>query len=95
MHEWSDIYFYAKMLTDYKFLANVGIIPSQTQTYALADIESALERAHGNPVTVRCRGGALNEIWYYFNIAGSLQSGRFITAGPGQLNSKFSFSLFK
>jgi hypothetical protein len=68
----------------HKFLANAGIVPSQTQTYALADIEAALEQAHGDPVTVRCRGGAINEIWYYFNIAGSLQSGKFIAAGPGR-----------
>ncbi|CAG7937060.1 unnamed protein product [Penicillium nalgiovense] len=71
-----------KDLSSYEFLANAGIVPSQTQTYALADIEAALEQAHGDPVTVRCRGGAINEIWYYFNIAGSLQSGEFIPAGP-------------
>lgn len=69
-----------------KFLASAGIIPSQSRTYALADIEAALQQAHGNPVTVRCRNGAMNEIWYYFNIAGSLQSGKFISAGPGLLN---------
>lgn len=72
----------------HQFLANAGIIPSQTRTYALADIEAALEQAHGNPVTIRCRNGALNEIWYYFNIAGSLQSGEFISAGPGRSNFK-------
>lgn len=73
-------------LTESKFLANAGITPSQTQTYNLADIEGALEVAHGSPVTIRCRHGALNEIWYYFNIAGSLQKGTFIAASPGWLN---------
>ena len=77
-------------LTMHKFLANAGIIPSQTQTYALADIEAALEQAHGDPVTVRCQNGAINEIWYYFNIAGSLQSGKFIPAGPGRSNFKLA-----
>ncbi|KAJ5561438.1 hypothetical protein N7535_004095 [Penicillium sp. DV-2018c] len=71
-----------KELPSHEFLANAGIIPSQSKTYDLADIEAALELAHGNPVTVRCRNGALSEIWYYFNIAGSLQTGKFITAGP-------------
>ncbi|CAG7918529.1 unnamed protein product [Penicillium olsonii] len=69
-------------LPSHEFLANAGIIPSPTQTYNLLDIEAALESAHGSPVTVRCRGGALNEIWYYFNIAGSLQKGSFIAASP-------------
>ncbi|KXG48873.1 uncharacterized protein PGRI_027430 [Penicillium griseofulvum] len=72
-------------LPTYEFLASAGITPSQTQTYALADIEAALEQAHGNPVTIRCRGGAINEIWYHFNIAGSLQSGKFISAGPDDI----------
>ncbi|KAJ5861668.1 uncharacterized protein N7529_008978 [Penicillium soppii] len=71
-----------KELPSHEFLANAGIVPSQTQTYNLVDIENALESAHGSPVTVRCRAGALNEIWYYFNIAGSLQKGTFIAAGP-------------
>ncbi|KAJ9486995.1 hypothetical protein VN97_g6330 [Penicillium thymicola] len=76
-----------KELPTHEFLTNAGITPSQTRTYALADIEAALEQAHGNPVTIRCRGGAINEIWYHFNIAGSLQSGEFVSAGPDGLKS--------
>ncbi|CAI7673887.1 unnamed protein product [Penicillium discolor] len=76
-----------KELPTYEFLANASIVPSQTRTYALADIEAALEQAHGNPVTIRCRSGAINEIWYHFNIAGSLQSGEFVSAGPDGLKS--------
>lgn len=87
------LYIRIKPLTMHKFLANAGIIPSRTQTYALADIEAALEQAHGDPVTVRCRGGAINEIWYYFNIAGSLQSGKFIPAGPGRSTFKVTHSV--
>ncbi|KAJ5155608.1 hypothetical protein N7492_008411 [Penicillium capsulatum] len=71
-----------KTLPSYEFLAAAGILPSHQQTYDLADIESALEQAHGAPVSVRCRNHALNEIWYHFNVAGSLQSGKFIPAGP-------------
>lgn len=86
-------YIYSDQTTNiYKFLANAGIIPSQTRTYALANIEAALEQAHGNPVTIRCRGGAINEIWYHFNIAGSLQSGEFVSAGPGRSTFKVTHS---
>lgn len=66
-----------------QFLAAAGILPSHSQTYALADVEDALERAHGAPVTVHCRSGSLSEIWYHFNIAGSLQTGKFVSAPPG------------
>lgn len=58
-------------------------MPSHTETYARADIEEALERVHGAPVIVNCRGGAISEIWYFFNIAGNLQTGKFIPAPPG------------
>ncbi|KAJ5916318.1 hypothetical protein N7504_000333 [Penicillium tannophilum] len=66
----------------YKFLADAGIVPSNRQTYAREDIENALERGHGAPVTIHCRRGIFNEIWYHFNIAGSLQAGQFVTADP-------------
>jgi ribonuclease T2 len=66
-----------------QFLAAAGILPSHSQTYALADVEDALERAHGAPVTVHCRQGSLSEIWYHFNIAGSMQTGKFVSAPPG------------
>lgn len=71
-----------KTLPSYEYLAKAGIVPSHSQTYALADIEDALETAHGHPVTVHCRRGQLSELWYHFNIAGSLQTGRFVSASP-------------
>jgi ribonuclease T2 len=69
-----------------QFLAAAGIVPSHSQTYALADVEDALEQAHGAPVTVHCRQGSLSEIWYHFNIAGSLQTGKFVSAPPGLMD---------
>lgn len=69
-------------LHSYKILANAGIVPSHTKTYSLAEIKSALMKVHGADVTVRCRHGALNEIWYHFNVAGSLQTGDFIPSNP-------------
>ncbi|KAJ5287953.1 hypothetical protein N7478_003639 [Penicillium angulare] len=66
----------------YQFLADAGIVPSNSKTYARADIEAALTKGHGAPVTIRCRRGVFNEIWYHFNIAGSLQTGKFIVSEP-------------
>lgn len=74
------------LLTHVQYLADAGIVPSHSKTYALEEIEGALEKAHGAPVTVHCRHGSLNEIWYHFNIAGSLQTGNFIPARPGSMN---------
>jgi ribonuclease T2 len=68
-------------------------LPSHTETYARADIEDALEKAHGAPVIVNCRSGAISEIWYFFNIAGSLQTGKFVPASPGLLDPRVTFLL--
>ncbi|CAI7659378.1 unnamed protein product [Penicillium manginii] len=77
-----------KELPTFEFLAKAGILPSHTETYARADIEEALEKAHGAPVIVNCRSGAISEIWYFFNIAGSLQSGEFVPAPPDGQHSR-------
>ncbi|KAJ5104093.1 hypothetical protein N7532_004622 [Penicillium argentinense] len=71
-----------KGVPSYALLAEAGILPSHTETYKRADIEETLSNAHGATVVPRCRNGALNEIWYFFNVAGSLQTGKFIPAQP-------------
>ncbi|KAJ5634282.1 hypothetical protein N7528_002124 [Penicillium herquei] len=76
-----------KERNSYQFLADAGIVPSSRQTYSREDVENALAKGHGAPVTIRCRRGAFNEIWYHFNIAGSLQSGKFVTSDPGIFTS--------
>lgn len=62
-------------------------MPSHTKTYTLAEIENALAKGHGSDVTVRCHGHSLNEIWYHFNVAGTLQTGDFVPSSPGRLNT--------
>lgn len=67
-----------KTLPSYEFLGDAGIIPSTTKTYSLSDVHAALTKAHGFDVTVQCdTKGALSEIWYYFNVKGSLTKGKF------------------
>ena len=70
-------------LPSYEFLAKAGILPSYTQTYSLSSVKEALERGHGAEVTVRCHYNSLNEIWYHYNVAGSLQTGKFVPSIPG------------
>ncbi|EHL02874.1 putative Ribonuclease T2-like protein [Glarea lozoyensis 74030] len=69
-------------LDSYKFLAAAGILPSTTVTYTSAQIQSALTAAHGFPVTIGCSGGALDEIWYHFDVRGSVQTGEFVATSP-------------
>lgn len=68
-------------------LFDAGIKPSDTQTYSISAIQNALEAAHGSEAVVRCRNGALSEIRYYFNVAGSVQSGVFVPSTPGTLET--------
>ncbi|PNY28357.1 Ribonuclease Trv [Tolypocladium capitatum] len=71
-----------KTLPTYDWLAAAGITPSDSTTYALADIQAALEAQHGASVTLGCKGKALDEVWYHFNVQGSLQNGQFVAADP-------------
>jgi ribonuclease T2 len=71
-----------KRLPSYQWLADAGIVPSQTATYTLAQIQAALESHHGHDVIINCSGKELNELWYHYNVRGSIQSGEFVAADP-------------
>ena len=62
-------------LDTYTALANAGITPDDTATYTRAEIQNALTAVTGSPVTIDCTSGNLNQVYYAFNIQGSLQSG--------------------
>jgi len=71
-----------KGLDSYTTLANAGIVPSTTVNYTLAQIQDALSAAHGFPVTVQCSSGLLDQIWYHYNVLGSIQTGTFVPTSP-------------
>lgn len=71
-----------KTLPSYTWLAQAGIVPSTTKTYTLSAIQAALSSHHGHNVVINCKSGALNELWYQFNVQGSIQSGKFVAADP-------------
>ncbi|ELR10384.1 hypothetical protein GMDG_00797 [Pseudogymnoascus destructans 20631-21] len=71
-----------KGLNSYKILADAGITPSATATYTLAQIQAALKAAHGFIPTLGCKSGALEEIWYHYNVLGSVQTGKFVPTEP-------------
>ncbi|KAI1753413.1 ribonuclease Trv [Xylaria castorea] len=70
-----------RMLDTYYALQRVGIEPDAHKTYALADIQAALEEFSGSRVILKCsRHGVLHEAWYVWFVKGSLQSGEFVPA---------------
>ncbi|RSL95219.1 Ribonuclease Trv [Fusarium ambrosium] len=71
-----------KTLPTYKWLSEAGIEPSDSKTYTASEIQDALEEQHGAQVTLGCSGKNLNEVWYHFNVQGSLQEGTFVPSDP-------------
>lgn len=72
-----------KRLDSYKALNDAGVYPSFVRRWKRSVIEDALQKVTGKKVVLGCqRGGALNEIWYGFNVRGSVQGGEFVAADP-------------
>lgn len=72
-----------KTLPSYQWLAAAGITPSTTQTYTFSQIQAALAvNRPGVQVTLGCKSGVLNEIWYHYDVRGSLQTGEFVASDP-------------
>lgn len=65
-------------------MASAGITPDNSVTYTSAEIQAALSRATGKRVTIGCKSGQLKEVWYHFNVRGSVQTGEFVATDPGK-----------
>lgn len=72
-----------KSLPSYQWLADAGITPSTSKTYTTQAIQDALAKNRpGVTVTLGCKSGALNEIWYHYAVRGSVQLGEFVPSDP-------------
>ncbi|EDN90644.1 hypothetical protein SS1G_00044 [Sclerotinia sclerotiorum 1980 UF-70] len=77
-----------KILPTYTWLANAGIVPSNTKTYTSAQIQAALTAGFGYPATIQCSSSSLNAVWYSFEVRGSVATGTFVPIAPvGQSGS--------
>ncbi|KAL9105013.1 MAG: hypothetical protein Q9163_000110 [Psora crenata] len=75
-----------KSLPSYTWLSDAGIVPSTAATYTSAQILAALRSPRGVDVAIQCSNtNEFDEIWYFYNVQGSVQTGTFIPANPGQL----------
>jgi ribonuclease T2 len=68
-----------------QFLAAANTLPSTTKTYTYNQIQSALRHARSVNATFQCSHGALDELWYSFDVIGSVQTGIFVPNEPGML----------
>lgn len=60
-------------LNTYSTLVAAGITPSSHETYSLDELQDAIASSHGHPVTLRCRGTQLQEVWYHYSVRGPLR----------------------
>ena len=68
---------------DEQALANAGIKPSSSKTYAFSDVENALTKLHdGYGSTISCSNGALSQVWYYYNVQGNAIDGEYKATDP-------------
>ena len=78
-----------KTLPSYTWLSNAGIVPSTSATYTSAAILAALQSPRGVSVAIQCENtNELDEIWYFYDVAGSVQTGTFIPTDPGKFPTK-------
>ncbi|KAL8678737.1 MAG: hypothetical protein Q9186_004928 [Xanthomendoza sp. 1 TL-2023] len=71
-----------KTLDSYAILSAAGIVPSSTKTYTSTQILAALAAPRGVQVSIMCRNGEIDEIWYFYEVRGSVQTGTFVPAEP-------------
>ncbi|KAI1955007.1 Ribonuclease T2 precursor (RNase T2) [Ophidiomyces ophidiicola] len=71
-----------KKLDTYKTLAAAGITPHASKTYELKQLQAAISKAHGMEVTLNCKNSELKEVWYFFNVKGSVQTGKYVPTLP-------------
>jgi len=67
-----------KTLPTYTFLSNQGITPTNSKTFTLSQLTSALKSETGFTPALGCSGSNLNTIAWYFNLKGSLIDGQFV-----------------
>lgn len=67
-----------KTLPTFTFLSSQGITPTNSKTFTLSQLTSALKAESGFTPALGCSGSTLNTIAWYFNLKGSLIDGQFV-----------------
>ncbi|MCJ1432781.1 ribonuclease T2-like [Xylographa pallens] len=69
-------------LNTYKFLADAGIVPSATKNYTSAEVLAALNKPRGVNASIECYHGQLDEVYYFYDVAGTIAEGKFVPQNP-------------
>ena len=80
-------------LNSYQFLEKAGITPSTSKNYTSAAVLAALKAGHGATPSIQCTNGVLDEVWYFYNTKGSVQTGDFVPSEPDGSKSNCPASL--
>ncbi|KAH8832272.1 ribonuclease T2 [Flagelloscypha sp. PMI_526] len=83
-----------KSLPTYTWLKNAGIVPSSTATYTLSAFTAAIKAGSGVTPAVDCSSGALNQIYYYYHLRGSVVDGAWTlinAPSAGTCGSSFTY----
>jgi hypothetical protein len=65
-------------------LEAAGITPSSSKTYTLKAIQAAFVNSFGYDVYVDCSSSTLSQVYYTFNVKGSVQTGTFVPTSPSE-----------
>ncbi|MDI1484887.1 MAG: Ribonuclease T2 precursor (RNase T2) [Ramalina farinacea] len=72
-----------KTLPSYTWLSDAGITPDSSKTYTSDAILAALKAPRGVTPVIQCANtNELDEIWYFYDVKGSVQTGTFIPTDP-------------
>ena len=66
-----------------QFLADAGIYPSATKNYTLVEVSAAISKPRGVSAALQCYKGQLDEVWYFYDVAGTIATGDFVSQNPG------------
>ncbi|SLM36594.1 Ribonuclease T2-like [Lasallia pustulata] len=69
-------------LNTYEFLAAANIYPTNSTTYTYDQIMSALNQPRGVNATIECDGKFLDQVYYTFDVRGSVANGQFVPENP-------------
>lgn len=57
-------------------------MPDGSEVYTFDEIQDALRRMHGEEVTLVCRGGELQQVYYYYEVKGNAIDGAYQASPP-------------
>ncbi|KAF8578894.1 ribonuclease T2 [Ramaria rubella] len=71
----------------YQALSNADIIPSDSETYTLSSLQSAVLQSTGYIPDFVCSGSMLSSVQFYLRAQGPLQDGVFVQSNPSRRSS--------